>query len=197
MTGTAAGDFGTTTNQTQVALVDATHALAAGLTGTVSVVTTASSFSWGKPNANAAKIAALTSDATRITIFGYETAAAMPGLPAPGLPAPARRVGFFLSDTNGVSLTANGVAPFDAAIKWATANRVAPDAGNTDARRRHLWHRSHAQRLQLRRYAGEQHGHLQWGGGDGGQLEQQQHHDGGPGRRRQWTGAGGGRRSYE
>jgi Bacterial Ig domain/Carboxypeptidase regulatory-like domain/IPT/TIG domain/Beta-propeller repeat/Bacterial TSP3 repeat len=127
MTGAVSGtDFGTTTNQTQVSIVDAAHPLAAGLAGTVSVVSTASSFTWGKPNANAAKIASLTGDSTRSTIFGYETGAAMPGLPAPGLPAPARRVAFFLTDTNGVNLTANGAALFDAAIKWATANRVVP-----------------------------------------------------------------------
>ncbi len=122
MTGTVSGtDFGTTTNQTQVTVIDSAHQMAAGLTGTVSVVTTASSFTWGKPNTNAAKIASLTGDATRITIFGYEAGASMPGLPAP-----ARRVSFFLTDTNGVNLTANGGSLFDAAIKWATASSVAP-----------------------------------------------------------------------
>ena len=122
MTGTSSGvDFGTTTNQTQLTIIDPAHPIAAGLTGTTSVVSTASSFTWGKPNANAAKIASLTGDATRIAIFGYDTAAAMPGLPAP-----ARRVAFFLTDTNGVSLTANGTALFDAAIKWATVSSVAP-----------------------------------------------------------------------
>ena len=122
MTGTASGtDFGTTTNQTQVAIIEAAHPMAAGLTGTATVVSAASSFTWGKPNTNAAKIASLTSDATKITIFGYETGVAMAVLPAP-----ARRVGFFLTDTNGANLTANGQALFDAAIKWATATNVAP-----------------------------------------------------------------------
>ena len=58
LTAAGSGDqFGTTTNQTSVAIIAATHPMAANLTGTVSVVTAASSFSWGKPNANAAKIA--------------------------------------------------------------------------------------------------------------------------------------------
>jgi hypothetical protein len=126
LTAAGSGDqFGTTTNQTSVAIIAATHPMAANLTGTVSVVTAASSFSWGKPNANAAKIATLTGDATRIAIFGYDTGAAMVGLPAQ-----ARRVGFFLTDTNGATLTANGGSLFDAAVKWATTTNVAPTISN-------------------------------------------------------------------
>ncbi len=128
MTGTVLNtDFGVQTSQTQVAIIDSAHQMAAGLTGTVSVVTASSSLTWGKPNVNSAKIASLTGDATKITIFGYETGAVMPGSGAPGVPAAARRVGFFLTDTNGVNLTdPQGKALFDAAFKWVTANTVAP-----------------------------------------------------------------------
>ena len=126
MTGTASSEFGTTAAQTQITILDAAHPLAAGLTGNVSVVTS-SSVSWGKPNANAAKVASQFGDATKITIFGYDTSAVMPGAGAPGVPAPARRVGFFLTDTNGVNLSdPQGKALFDAAIKWLTATIVTP-----------------------------------------------------------------------
>ena len=85
---------------------------------------------WGRPNANAAKIATVTTaDTTKTTIFGYDTGAVMP----PGsVPAPARRVGFFLHDTNGVNLTDPGKALFDAAIKWLTQTIVTPTITTID-----------------------------------------------------------------
>jgi Big-like domain-containing protein/beta-propeller repeat-containing protein/carboxypeptidase family protein/IPT/TIG domain-containing protein len=126
MTEATAGFFGTEPNQGSLSIIDAAHPMAAGLTGTPPVVSANSSFTWGKPNANAVKVASLLSDAARIVIFGYETGALMPGL-ASGLPAPARRVAFFLTDTNGASLTQpEGTSLFDAAIKWLTATTVAP-----------------------------------------------------------------------
>jgi hypothetical protein len=44
------------------------------------VVTSTTSMSWGKPAAGAVKVAALSTDATRIAIFRYEKGAAMVGL---------------------------------------------------------------------------------------------------------------------
>lgn len=123
MTGTVSGtDFGvTTTTQTQLAIANASHPMAAGLSGSVAVVTTASTFTWGKPNANAAKIGTLTTDATKSVIFGYDAGAAMPGLEAP-----ARRVALFMTDTTAGSFTTGGGALFDAAVKWAVETNTAP-----------------------------------------------------------------------
>jgi hypothetical protein len=115
MTPTGNSNAGTTTGQTQVKIIQPTHALAAGLSGT-QTVSTSSTFSWGKPNANAAAVATLVSDTTKIIIFGYVQGASMPGLVAP-----ARRVGLFMSDTTAVGFNSNGWALFDAAINWATA----------------------------------------------------------------------------
>jgi hypothetical protein len=115
MTGSTNKDFGTLTKQTQVKITNAAHPMAAGLSGTVSVVITSGTFDWGKPNANAASIATAAKDTTKTMIFGYTTGAVMPGLTAP-----ARRVGLFMFDTSGGSFTANGGLLFDAAIKWAT-----------------------------------------------------------------------------
>ena len=109
---------GTATGQTQMN-VTAAHPLSAGLSGTVTVATASSSFSWGKPNANAATIASLTSDSTRQVIFGYDRGVAMPGLVAP-----ARRIGLYFSDATAASLNTNGWALFDAAINWATSNAI-------------------------------------------------------------------------
>jgi hypothetical protein len=69
----------------------------------------------GKPNANAASVATLNSDTTKIIIYGYTQGASMPGLVAP-----ARRVGSFMSDTTAGSFNTNGWTLFDAAINWAT-----------------------------------------------------------------------------
>jgi hypothetical protein len=115
LTGKVAGaDLGTTGSQTQVAILDSRHPLAAGLSGTVTVTRSSQTISWGKPAASAARVAAQTSDATRVVVFGYEKGSAMVGLSAP-----ARRVGFLLNDTTAAALTTNGWKLFDAAIGWA------------------------------------------------------------------------------
>ena len=93
--------------------------MAAGLT---SVVSPASTLTWGKPNANAAKIATQNGDATKVMLYGYDTDVAMSSIAAP-----MRRVGFFLFDTNGNTLTANGNALFDAAIKWLGGTTITPN----------------------------------------------------------------------
>jgi hypothetical protein len=119
MTGLVSGtDFGTSSQtQTQLLMINSTHPLAAGLSGQIPVVSTASNFTWGNPNANAVKIASLTSEANKIVIFGYDTGVAMPGLNAP-----ARRVALFMTDLTAGNFDSNGNggALFDAAIKWST-----------------------------------------------------------------------------
>jgi hypothetical protein len=115
MTGLVSGtDYGTASSQTQVNIVTSSHALAGGLTGTQTVLSAAGTFNWGKPGANAVKIAALVSDATRIADYGYEKGASMVGLTAP-----ARRVHLFLGDTAPASLSSAGWKLFDVAVVWA------------------------------------------------------------------------------
>lgn len=113
MTPTASSNFGTTTSQKNVTITNASHPMAGGLSGTVQVTTSNTTFAWGKPNANAAKIATLTTDSTKATDFSYAS-----GVVMPGLTAPARRVGFFYTASSS-SLTANGGLLFDNAVKWA------------------------------------------------------------------------------
>jgi hypothetical protein len=113
MTTTATTNFGTTATQKNVTITNATHPMAAGLSGTVQVTSATTTFGWGVVNANAAKIATLTTDATKATDFGYDTNAVMPRLIAP-----RRRVGFFYT-ASSAGLTTNGGLLFDNAIKWA------------------------------------------------------------------------------
>jgi hypothetical protein len=115
MTGGTANDLGTQPTQSQVSIVSATHPLAAGLSGVVSAVSPSSTFTWGSPNANAARVATIDGNPNRYTVFGYDAGAAMPGLAAP-----ARRVGFFLGDHTAAALTPSGWQLFDSAARWAT-----------------------------------------------------------------------------
>jgi glucose/arabinose dehydrogenase len=112
---TAGADYGAAGNQTRLDIVNATHPLAAGLSGRVTVSTAPTIFDWGKPATGAIAIARLTGNANRLLIFGYERAT-----PMIGLTAPARRVGFFLGDTAAGTLTAEGWSLFDAAVRWAS-----------------------------------------------------------------------------
>lgn len=122
MTGVTTNDLGTTTaTQTQLNIVTPSHPMAAGLSGLVTVVTSASNFSWGAPNTNAAKIATVNGDANKSVIFGYEK-----GVMMPGLNAPARRVALFMSDLTAGSFNTNGGSLFDASVKWATDVVTAP-----------------------------------------------------------------------
>ena len=67
MTGLTSGtDFGTIASQTQLAITNPSHPMAAGLSGPQPVATPAATFTWGKPNANAVGIATLISDSTRL-----------------------------------------------------------------------------------------------------------------------------------
>ena len=69
MTPTASSNYGTTTSQKNVTITNASHAMAAGLSGTVQVTASNTTFGWGKVNANAAKIATLTTDSTKANGF--------------------------------------------------------------------------------------------------------------------------------
>jgi hypothetical protein len=120
MTGLGLGtDFGTTPNQTQVNIVDPTHPLAAGLSGARVVTNTnVGTFLWGVPGPGAALVGTIAANAARATVFGYQAGSVMVGQSAP-----ARRVGLFIDSKAAVSLTADGAALYDAAVRWAAGVR--------------------------------------------------------------------------
>ena len=120
MTGTNGGtDYRIISRLDSVSVVNPNHALAAGLSGTVQVMTVPGIMSVGKPSDESAVIATLTSDSSRSVLFGYETGATMAGMQAP-----ARRVGLFLYDTDATHLTPEGWQLFDAAVTWATGTQT-------------------------------------------------------------------------
>ncbi len=108
-------DWANTMNQTNLVIEDPTHPLAAGMKGEVTVTTSPRHFAWGRPNANAERVARLRNEESHFGVFGFERGATMLTLDAP-----ARRVGLFLFETTPPALNNNGWALFDAAVNWVT-----------------------------------------------------------------------------
>ncbi len=109
-------DMGEELQQTEIVIIDGVHPLSAGFSGSdpLTVTTAASKFLWGRPGANAAKVAAMCTDSTKIGIFAYEAGASMVGLTAP-----AKRVGWFAGRDTPANFNDNAWALFDAAVLWA------------------------------------------------------------------------------
>lgn len=101
-------------SQSTISVINTTHKMAAGLSGTQTVYLTAGFLDFGQPGSAAVNIATVSGDATKSVIFGYDQGAQMFGLVAP-----ARRVGFFLYDTEASTMTSPGWALFDSAVMWA------------------------------------------------------------------------------
>jgi hypothetical protein len=114
MTGDNANDHGITAG-TQVSIQMAEHPMAAGFTGTVTVLNGSSTaLGWGRPAAGAERVAIMPGIADHVAIFGYARGSAMEVGPAP-----ARRVGCFVMEAAATQLNANGIGLLSAAIDWA------------------------------------------------------------------------------
>ena len=124
--GLAAADGGKLFGQNTIHIVDDSHPMAAGYSGSNQVSSSNLKFNTGIPNANAIVISVHNNDSSRATIFGYEDGAVMPGLTAP-----ARRTTFFVDATSSInSLNTDGKALFDAVVCWTIGNCGAPPAPN-------------------------------------------------------------------
>jgi len=111
---------GDTLTATDLSIADPTHPLAAGFSGTVTVLAPGKGqYGWGVPGSGAVLVANLVDETQGAAIFAYEQ-----GSPMFGLFAPARRVGYFLDIQASTRLTLEGWAMFDAAVQW-TAGRCA------------------------------------------------------------------------
>jgi hypothetical protein len=106
---------GDASGQSQTAITNSSHPMAAGLSGTQTVYNSSYYMAWGTPSASAVKIATLTSNANNATIFGYEKDISMAGMTAP-----ARRAGFLFSDYSADSYANSKTwTLFEAAVTWA------------------------------------------------------------------------------
>lgn len=107
--------YGLSSGATSVS-ISSTHPLAAGLQGSQTVFSSASTLTWGVPSSSAVTAATLASDSSKSVIFGYDKGAAMVGHTAP-----ARRVGLYLNDFGAEKWTAQGAQLFEAAVTWAVS----------------------------------------------------------------------------
>lgn len=111
---TSGSGLGFQQGQNALSIINPAHPLAAGLSGTSAISSSANDITWGIPTDSAVKVAVTVGDASRVTLFGYDQGAAMIGLTAP-----ARRVGLFMSNNTADTMSADGWKLFDAAVTWA------------------------------------------------------------------------------
>lgn len=126
MAGTNATESGPITGQSSVAITTPGDLMAAGLSGTNSVATVSSDFTWAVPGSNAVVVATVTNDVSKAVIWRYDKGKLMVGLGTNALAAPGRRVGFFFEPNTAADLNASGWALFDAALDWAMAKPCFP-----------------------------------------------------------------------
>jgi hypothetical protein len=107
-------------DQTQIQIVDDSHPLAAGLSGTVTVASVANTMSYGVGEIGAGVSLVATSMDGDNAIFAAPAGAAILGDGSPGNPATAAgaRVMFFMEDNMFADLTPEGIALFDAAVAY-------------------------------------------------------------------------------
>lgn len=111
------GDYGThEEKQRYLWMVNAPHPLSAGRpAGLLNVVKRGGPMNWGRPGPGAIIIATMPGDLAKGLIFAYEKGATMDGENL----APARRVMLFLNNETFPNLNEQGMALFDAAVRWA------------------------------------------------------------------------------
>jgi|GEM_PF-1218783 len=129
MTGTKSNvDYGRLEGN-RLEIVNSTHPLSAGLTGTIPVYSSDYRLNFCKPYDQATIIASAVDDPEKAVIFTYEPGAMMGNEFA----APALRIGFFLYDDGPDVLTTDGWALFDAAVDYAQTTVAAlENAFSTD-----------------------------------------------------------------
>lgn len=101
-------------NQNDLNALDPAHPMAAGRSGAVTVYSAPERLRWGVCGGGADVVATLPGANDRAVLFGYERGAPL----VDGNAAPARRAGWFLSDTGVEVLTDDGFALFDASVRW-------------------------------------------------------------------------------
>jgi hypothetical protein len=107
--------------QTQLEIVEATHPIATGLSGTITVADAGVEFSWGMPPPSATLIARLADGSERYGLYAFD-----PGdvLIDGSTPAAGRRVHVPMGDATYTGMNATGKQLIHNAINWAIG--VAP-----------------------------------------------------------------------
>jgi hyaluronoglucosaminidase len=101
-------------NQSDVNTLTPMHPMAAGRSGSVKVYKVPDRLRWGVAGAGAEVVMTLPNAPERAVLFGYEQGATLIN----GSAAPARRAAWFLGDSGVETLTGDGLALFDASVRW-------------------------------------------------------------------------------
>lgn len=116
--GSAPDHHGSTGGQTEIQILDPTHPLAAGLSGTQTVTSSPQTMSWGYLEitpTDAVPVATVGGNPQQWAIWAYEKGDALYDT----LPAPEKRVGFFFNGGSPTANTSEATRLFDAAVNWA------------------------------------------------------------------------------
>ena len=112
-------NYGVREKDTEIAIVNPDHPLAAGLKGNVTVYKVPREVTWGKVGKNATVIATLSGKSVAAAIYIYNKGDVL----FDGTKAAGMRIGFFLEEENktGTSnyMTEDGLRLFDAAVRFA------------------------------------------------------------------------------
>jgi hypothetical protein len=120
----SSAQLGTQGSQTSLTLVAPSGAPSGDVT--VTVTSSAQTFSWANPVASASRLATVAGDSSRSTIFAFEKGSALSGLTAP-----ARRAGWFATAAAPTAFNANAWSLFDGLLRWASAGL--PQACTSDS----------------------------------------------------------------
>jgi|GEM_PF-691842 len=101
-------------SQSNAHSVAPTHPMAAGRSGSVKVYKVPDRLRWGVTGAGAQVVMTMPNASDRAVLFGYDAGATLIN----GSAAPARRAAWFLGDTGVESLSEDGLAIFDASVRW-------------------------------------------------------------------------------
>ena len=112
------GDSGYTSSSKKLNIAQANHPMAAGLSGEVTVATSAKPMNFGVPGNDAYVIASAKDAASQAVIFAYEAG----GTLVDGQSASGPRVGMYMTKPHVALANRDGWALFDAAAAWATTN---------------------------------------------------------------------------
>jgi hypothetical protein len=116
---TQATDWDLGAMETTVTIAAPAHPLAANLTGSRPIFSSAALVGWTTPDSAAAiKVAAFPATPTRLLVSAFDTGATM----SMGFKAAGRRVAFLASRDAVPKLNADGWALFDAAVRWASGH---------------------------------------------------------------------------
>jgi hypothetical protein len=111
----SSSSFGQSSRSSSAVVNAAAGALAAGLSGSVAIFSSAQELNYGVPNDQAITVVSVPNKSTQWAEFAYDTGAQMFGLAAP-----ARRLSFFFAETSPAYANDDGWRLFDAAIAWLT-----------------------------------------------------------------------------